>query len=165
MKKVLNNKGFSLIELMTALMVISLVLVILLSGLSFVNVVKQKAEINQKYFYNERYLNLYFQKQILESERIILKSNRVYLQDLESPDKYYNYYQYSNGLLKRYKVYEKSFNSIGSGGTSQFADNIEFFSLSLGGNDAVVLEYILSIDGKTFQRETTIQHGKTVEIF
>ncbi|MBC3797840.1 prepilin-type N-terminal cleavage/methylation domain-containing protein [Acetobacterium tundrae] len=159
-----NNKGFSLIEVITALMVISLVLVMLLSGLIFVNSIDQKAETNQKVSYNERYLNLYFQKQVLESERIIVKSGRVYLQDLESPDLYYNYYQFRNGFLRRYKVYKGSLNSIGSGGNSQFTDNIQEFSLSLGPNNEIVLEYTLSVDGESFYRKTTIRHGKTVEI-
>lgn len=164
-KLAFNTRGFSLIELITALMVISLVMLMLLSGLVFVNAVNQKAEIDQKVYYNERYLNLYFQKQVLESERIISKSNRIYLQDLENPDKYYNYYQYNNGFLRRYKVYKEGLNSIGSGGNSQFSENIQEFSLSLGSNNEIVLEYTLSIEGKTFHRRTIIQHGKMVEIF
>ncbi|MBC3887202.1 prepilin-type N-terminal cleavage/methylation domain-containing protein [Acetobacterium paludosum] len=159
-----HNKGFSLIEVITALMVISLVLVMLLSGLIFVNSIDQKAETNQKVSYNERYLNLYFQKQVLESERIIVKSDRIYLQDLENPDLYYNYYQFRNGFLRRYKVYKGSLNSIGSGGNSQFTDNVQAFSLSLGPNNEIVLEYTLSVDGENFYRKTTIRHGKTVEI-
>lgn len=80
-----------MIEVLTALVVISMVLSLLLSGLIYVNTIDKKMAIDQKLFYNERYLNLYFQKQILRSEKIYVKNNRVYLQDLESPE-HYNYY-------------------------------------------------------------------------
>lgn len=164
MKKMINKWGFSLIEVLTSLMVISLVLTMLLSGLIFVNTVNAKAKVNQKLFYSERYINLYFQKQILKSEVIYSKLNRIYLQDLENPDSYYNYYQVNNGFLKRYKVYKNSLTSIGLGGTSQFADNIQCFSLILGPHNEILLKYTLSIDGESYQRETTIQHGRVVVI-
>lgn len=159
-----KNDGFSLIEVLTSLLVISLVLGLLLSGLIFVNTIKEKTRINQKLFYNERYLNLYFQKQVLKSEKIYFRSNRVYLQDMENPDLYYNYYQYSNGFLRRYKVYKDSLNPIGKGGNSQFADNIQSFSLTLGPNQEIILKYSLAIDGVVYCRETTIKHGRTVVI-
>lgn len=159
-----KNDGFSLIEILTSLMIVSLVLGLLLSGLIFVNTVDKKAQINQKLFYSERYLNLYFQKQILKSEKIYFKNNRIYLQDLESPDRYYNYYRYSNGFLRRYKVYKNGLNPIGTGGNSQFADNIRSFSLTLGPNNEIILKYSLIIEGEIYQRETTIMHGSVVEI-
>ena len=162
-KKLFNEDGYSLIEAIMALMVISLVLVMLLSGLVFVNSIHDKAQINQKVAYNERYLNLYFQKQVLKSERVIVKHNRVYLQDLDSPDSYYNFYQYSNGFLRRFKVDNTEFNLIGGGENSQFSDNIQSFSLTLGSHNEIVLKYTLAVDGQTYQRKTTIQHGKTVE--
>jgi prepilin-type N-terminal cleavage/methylation domain-containing protein len=159
-----KNEGFSLIEVLTSLMVISLVLGLLLSGLIFVNTIKEKTQINQKLFYSERYLNLYFQKQILKSETIYYRSNRIYLQDLENPDRYYNYYQYNNGFLRRYKVYKNDLNPIGTGGNSQFADNIKSFSLTLGPNKEILLKYTLAIDGEIYHRETTFKHGRTVVI-
>ena len=162
-KKPFNEDGYSLIEAIMALMVIALVLVMLLSGLVFVNSIHDKAQINQKVAYNERYLNLFFQKQILNSERIIVKHNRVYLQDLESPDSYYNFYQYSNGFLRRFKVDNTKFNLIGGGENSQFSDNIRSFALTVGPHNEIVLEYTLAVDGQSYQRKTTIQHGKTVE--
>lgn len=159
-----KNDGFSLIEVLTSLLVISLVLGLLLSGLIFVNTIKEKTRINQKLFYNERYINLYFQKQVLKSEKIYFQNNRVYLQDLENPDLYYNYYQYSNGFLRRYKVYKDGLNPIGKGGNSQFADNIQSFSLTLGSNQEILLKYTFAIDGEIYHRETTILHGRTVVI-
>ena len=98
-----KNEGFSLIEVLTALVVISMVLSLLLSGLIYVNTIDKKMAIDQKLFYNERYLNLYFQKQILRSEKIYVKNNRVYLQDLESPE-HYNYYQAIANLPIRYSL-------------------------------------------------------------
>lgn len=159
-----KNEGFSLIEVLTSLLVISLVLGLLLSGLIFVNTIKEKTQVNQKLYYSERYLNLYFQKQVLKSETIYYGYNRIYLQDLENPDLYYNYYQYSNGFLRRYKVYKDGLNPIGSGGNSQFADNIQSFSLTLGPNKEILLKYTLAIDGEVYRRETTIKHGRTVVI-
>lgn len=159
-----KDSGFSLIEVLTSLMVISLVLGLLLSGLIFVNTINKKTQINQKLYYSERYLNLYFQKQVLKSEIIYSGNNRIYLQDMESPELYYNYYQYSNGFLRRYKVYKDGLNPIGIGGNSQFADNIQSFSLTLGPNKEILLKYSLAIDGEIYQRETTINHGRVVEI-
>jgi competence protein ComGC len=158
-----DQKGYSLLEAIIALLVIALVLVTLLSGLVFVNSIHQKAQVNQKVAYNERALNLYFQKQVLKSERIVSKLGRVYLQDLESPDYYYNFYRCQNGLLRRYKVDKTNFYLIGSGENSQFSDSIQSFSLSLGVHNEIVLAYTLVVDGQTYQRKTTIWHGKTVE--
>lgn len=163
-QRFIKNEGFSLIEVLTSLMVISLVLGLLLSGLIFVNTISKKAEVNQKLFYTERYLNLYFQKQILRSEKIYYKNNRIYLQDMESPDLYYNYYQYSNGFLRRYKVYKNGLTSIGSGGNSQFTNGVQSFSMTLGSNHEILMKYSLVVDGTIYNRETTISHGREVEI-
>lgn len=160
--KLSESAGFSLIELLTSLLVVLLVLSMLLSGIIFMNTVENKAEINQALGYNERYLNLYFQKQILQSEVIYIRNNRVYLQDLESPNDYYNYYQYSNGLLRRYKVDKKNLNPI-LGGSSQFAENFRSFSLTAGSNREMVLKYSLEYHGKVYFREMTIIHGRSVE--
>lgn len=158
-----KNDGFSLIEVLTSLMIVSLVLGLLLSGLIYTNIISQKAETNQKLFYTERYLELYFQKQVLKSEKIYFKNGRVYLQDLESPDLYYNYYLYSSGYLRRYKVYKDGLNLIGKGQSSQFADGIQYFSMTLGSHQEIILKYHLAIDGTIYCRETTISHGRTVE--
>ena len=157
-----KNEGFSLIEVLTALVVITMLLSLLLSGLIYVNTIDKKMAIDQKLFYNERYLNLYFQKQILRSEKIYVKHNRVYLQDLESPE-HYNYYQYSNGFLRRYKVSGDGLILIGSGSNSQFADSIQSFSLSLGSDQEIILKYSLAVEGMIYYRETTISHGRMVE--
>jgi len=135
----------------------------LLSGLIYVNTISKKAEINQKLFYTERYIELYFQKQILKSEKIYFKNSRVYLQDLESPDLYYNYYLYSNGYLRRYKVYKDGLNPIGKGQSSQFTDGIQYFSMTLGSKQEVILKYSLVVEGTVYYRETTISHGRVVE--
>ncbi|MBK5243507.1 MAG: type II secretion system protein [Eubacteriaceae bacterium] len=165
-KYALKNKsmGFSLIEVITSLAVISLVFIMLLSGLFFANTANKKAHSNQKIYRDERYLNLYIQKQVLESEKIIFNAETgiVYLRDLETPDLYYNYYTNSNGLVYRIKVKKATLMDIG-GGKSQFADSIQDFSLSLTPDNAVVLRYTLSYAGETIQRETIIQQGKTVE--
>lgn len=158
-----KNDGFSLIEVLTALMVISLVLMMLLSGLIYVNTVSKKAETNQKLFYSQRYIELYFQKQVLSSEKIYFKNNRVYLQDLENPDEFYNYYRYSVGYLRRYKVYKDGLNPIGKGQSSQFSDGIEYFSMTLGDNQEIILKYSLVVEGTVYYRETTISHGRVVE--
>ncbi|KNZ41430.1 prepilin-type N-terminal cleavage/methylation domain-containing protein [Acetobacterium bakii] len=160
----IKNGGFSLIEMITVLTVIALVFMMLLFGLFFSNTINTKARINQEIFNEERFLNLYFQKQILESRRIIVKSDRLYLQDLETPN-YYNYYIMSNGMIKRYKVYETNLSTIGTGASSQLADNIKNFSISLDPAAAavIILKYTLSYEGETYEREITIEHGKIVE--
>ncbi|MEO1814872.1 MAG: type II secretion system protein [Acetobacterium sp.] len=158
-----KKDGFSLIEILTSLLVISLVLVMLLSGLVYVNTISKKVETNQKLFYSERYIELFFQKQILESEKIYFKNNRVYLQDLENPDLYYNFYQYSSGYLRRYKVSKNGLTLIGSGANSQFANDIQSFSMTLGTNQEILLKYSLVVEGTVYYREITISHGRVVE--
>jgi len=160
----IKDRGFSLIEVITALAVIALVFMMLLSGLFFANAINKKDRIKQEIFYEERFLNLYFQKQILESERIILKSGRLYLQDLETHS-YYNYYGMTNGIIKRHKVYAANLTTIGSGESSQLADNIMNFSIALdpATDNAIIIKYTLAYEGGTYERETTIQHGKVVE--
>jgi len=164
-----KNKGFSLIELLMTLGVISLVFIMLLTGLFFTATANKKAQINQKIFRDERYLNLYIQKQVLESDEIFVKNGTVYLRDPEKsedipPKWYYNYYTNSNGLVNRKKVKGDTLKDIGAGGSSQFAEGIQDFSLSLDGNSAIVLSYTLTYAGKEIQRETTIQYGKTVVV-
>lgn len=158
-----NNYGFSLIELLTALMVTSLLLGLLLSGLIYVKTIDEKAAVNQKLYYNQRYIELFFQKQVLESETIYYKGGRVYLQDLERPE-LYNYYHYSSGYLRRYKVWKDGLRPIGMGQNSQFTDGIEDFSLSLGPHQEIILKYSLAIEGTIYYRETTISHGRVVEL-
>lgn len=158
-----KKDGFSLIEVLTSLMVMSLLLGLLLSGLIYMNIINEKTATNQKLFYSERYIGLYFQKQILKSEKIYLKNGRVYLQDLESPDLYYNYYRYNNGYLRRYKVYKDGLSLIGEGQSSQFIDNIQYFAMTLGTNNEIHLKYSLVIEGTIYYRETTISHGRLVE--
>ena len=159
-----KNKGFSLIEVLITFSVIALVFSMLLSGLVFTNTVNKKVQGDQKIFRDERYINLYIQKQILESEQIIFKkeTGTVYLQDLETPE-LYNYYRSSHGIVYRIKVRKDTLKDIGMGGTSQFADSIPNFSLLLEPDDAIHLDYTLSYAGKTIRRETIIQPGKTVK--
>jgi|LGVF01.2.fsa_nt_gb prepilin-type N-terminal cleavage/methylation domain-containing protein len=158
-----KNRGYTLIEVLTTLTLIVLIFGLLLSGLIFANTIQNKTKMNQELFYKERYINLYFQKQILESDQIFIKNKRIYLQDLESPEKYYNYYRCINGRLKRYKVYRGSLSSIGLGSSSQFLNNITEFSLGIGENNAIILSYTLIIDGRDHHRETVINYGKLVE--
>lgn len=164
-----KNKGFTLIEVMMTLGVISLVFIMLLTGLFFTNTANKKARMNQKIFRDERYINLYIQKQVLESEKIIFKDGTVYLRDPEKsedtpPKWYYNYYTNNNELVYRKKVKEETLRDIGSGGTSQFAEGIHDFSLTLGPNNTILLSYSLSIEGEMIRKGTTIQYGKTVEV-
>ncbi|MGV8907170.1 MAG: type II secretion system protein [Acetobacterium sp.] len=159
-----KNNGFSLIEVLMTLSVMALVFSMLLSGLVFTNTANKKARGDQKIFNDERYINLYIQKQVLESQEIYLneQTGTVYLQDLETPD-LYNYYKNSNGIVYRVKVKKSTLKDIGMGGTSQFADNIQDFSLTLEPDNVIHLGYTLSYAGETIQRETIIQYGKLVE--
>lgn len=166
-----KNRGFSLIEVLMTLGMMAMVFSMLLSGIVFTNTANKKAQGDQKIFRDERYINLYIQKQILESEKIFFQKETgiIYLRDPERsedtpPKWYYNYYKNKNQLVYRIKVKEDTLRDIGMGGTSQFADSIQDFSLSLGPDNAILLSYTLSYDGKTIHKETIIQHGKTVEV-
>lgn len=159
-----KNSGFSLIEVLITLSVTTLVFSMLLSGLIFTNTANKKAQGDQKKFCEERYINLYIQKQVLESQEIYLneETKTVYLQDLETPE-LYNYYKNSNGIVYRIKVRKDTLKDIGMGGTSQFAESIQDFSLTLEPDKTIHLVYTLSYAGETIQRETIIQYGRLVE--
>jgi hypothetical protein len=117
--------------------------------------------------YIERSIHLQFQKQILQSEKIIMReeSSRVYLQDMETPS-YYNYYSFTSatGILYRNKVYATTLGTIGSGAKNQYADNLTSFSLSLIDEKKIRLAYTVDIDGESISRNYLIEHGKVVEL-
>lgn len=127
-----STKGYTLIELIVSLSVTSLLLLLLLSTLQFSNRVSESIKQSDGVGREVRNIHLFFQKQILKSEKIYIKDDRVYLQDTDhSNSSFYNYYDLNkeSGVLYRYKVYEQNLSSIGLGGTSQIGDQIEKFSM------------------------------------
>lgn len=159
-----NIRGFTLIELIVTMNFIGIIFLLLISGLFYGNLMNEREKVNQKNTHNERYLNLYFQKQILESDKIILFGNRVYLQDLETPTLYNYYAGSSNGILRRYKANNNSnMTPIGSGGNSQFADTIEKFSMVAENEKFILLTYTIASQKNPFQREIRIYHGRPIE--
>lgn len=121
--------GYTLVELIVALSVIAMVLTLSLSTLAFFNRVSLTFHGGEEGEESFRAMHLYFQKQIERSEKIYLKNGQVYLQDMESPKTYYNYYTLKSQMIYRNKARTSDLMTIGSGSTSQFSSGIESFSL------------------------------------
>ncbi|MGL4607849.1 MAG: prepilin-type N-terminal cleavage/methylation domain-containing protein [Eubacteriaceae bacterium] len=161
--RLLGKRGFTLLEVMISLSIVSLIFLVLLSGLFFVNKTEEKMRKNQMNVYDERYLVTFFQKQILNSEQIIIYNQRVYLQDLESPEAYYNYYESTSQMLRRYKVLNnEKMTSIGPGGNSQFSEKIKGFSMTKGSETSLVIRYQVERNQEMITREVKIQHGRPI---
>lgn len=141
MVDIMNEKGYTLVELIVTLAMVSMILLLLLSTFQFLMGVNEKIKYTEGSGRNVRDLHLFFQKQILKSEKIYEKKGVVYLQDMESEKyQYYNYYYLdkTSEILNRYKVNEIHLSSIGLGGKSQIADRIESFNMSAEGNNILI---------------------------
>ena len=124
-----NDKGVTLIELLTAIAIIGLVSVVISSmfifGIKSYNVAEQQIES----YSSGRLAYLNLERQIKRSEIILIKDDIVYIQDLESPAKYYNYYILADSQIKKCKVDRDNLAHIPYGYKSQFAKNIADFEL------------------------------------
>ncbi len=158
--------GFTIIEVIVTLMVMGLVFLIILPGFYTNHIISEKGLINRQHGAIQRQFNLFFRKQIYQSDCIYVQEGRVYLRDLETPD-YYNTYTFKGGLLMRYKFKKKYENnefkrlvSIGLGSTSQFEKGLTAFSLDLLDQDHLLVSYQLEGDENTY--EIQVEHGKKV---
>lgn len=134
-----NKKGYTLIELLTALFVSSSVLFLLVSTLGFSgNITAKITEKTSKNIEVKKTI-IYLQKQILKSKVIVSKNGRIYLEDMEN-SAYYNYYNQSAGVVFRNKVAKATLEAV-PGGKSQMAVGFDAFDLSLLEKGSLVLKY------------------------
>ena len=167
-----KNNGYTIIEVIVSVMVMALVFSIILPGFYMTHLIAEKGLIDRHQTSIQRHLNLFFRKQIYESDCIYIQDGNVYLKDLEPPsnpliEKYYNVYSVKNDLLMRHK-YKEFFNDgkivkldlIPSGGTSQFEKGIQTFSIELMDENHLLVSYQLA--GDENRHEMLIEHGKKV---
>ncbi|WKY47114.1 prepilin-type N-terminal cleavage/methylation domain-containing protein [Eubacteriaceae bacterium ES3] len=160
-----NQKGMTLIEVITALMVLGLVFSAILPGLYLVNRLEDADSSERQDSYIERMMSVYFKKQVYQSEVIYDKGGILYLQDLETPD-YYNRYSLSGSTIMRYKYRKTTDNnlvSIGLGGTSQFERGFQSFSIKFSPENEEFIEITYRLTDKMETEEILIEHGKKIE--
>lgn len=125
-----NIRGYTLTELLIALSITALVSFLSVSLLIFFNRINSET-YNDVYYFEQEYQHImaYLQKQIEHSEYIYVKDGRIYLQDLESGERYYNYFTADRNtkILYRIKTDRTTLKSIGSGSTGQFSSPVEEF--------------------------------------
>lgn len=124
-----HDKGVTLIELLIVIAIISLISMVVVSmfifGIRSFKVAEQQIES----YSNVRLTYLNLERQIRRSEKIFVKDDVVYIQDLESSAKYYNYYTLVGSQIKKCKVDKDNLVHIPYGYKSQFAENIVEFEL------------------------------------
>jgi prepilin-type N-terminal cleavage/methylation domain-containing protein len=133
-----SNAGYTLVEVIIALAVITLVAALSLSTLSFFSGMVRRFSAQGSRDDEFRKMHLFFQKQIEKSDYLYIKDGNLYLQDMENPTKYYNYYQLNtgSGIIYRYKAAYGTLQNIGLGETSQFSSAATQFGLQAGKNAA-----------------------------
>ena len=123
-----HNAGFTLVELLVTLMMLTAVCGVCGLALSvFVRSLPAARPTAEDQAFQS--IHLYLKNQLGASSTVIIKNGAVYLKDPETPG-YYNYYTRSAGdLLMRHKV-DAHLQGIGSGETSQFAARVRDFALT-----------------------------------
>jgi len=86
-----RNHGYTLVEVIVALSIMGMTLTLALSTFTFT--IKLRDTLDARLFLNQEQRNmmLFFEKQILYSEKIFIKGDIVYLHDVENKA-YYNQY-------------------------------------------------------------------------
>lgn len=140
----MNERGYTLVEILFALAVFSVIAIVLLM-LFQMGTLFQK--VNDSDYHLEREairLHLFFQDQLLKSDKVYIKNNKIYLQDRDIiSEGYYNYYQLdaNRKILFRYKSKDR-INNI-SGGTAQFAKPMTHFMFVHQGDGTFILTFVL----------------------
>lgn len=125
-----SNKGVTLIELLITMAIIAMVTMITISIFLIASKSYHIAEQQVESYSSGRMAYLNLERQMKKSEKIFIKDNIIYIEDLENPHKYYNYYTLVGTQIKRHKVKKESLVRIPNGCTSQFAENIAAFELT-----------------------------------
>lgn len=153
------QKGFSVIEYVIVLGFCIIITSIIFQLFDLGSKSYQKSIDQIEVGTSIRYPYIFLEKQIKSSDEIIVKDGIVYLQDLESPDSYYNYYELKNNLIYRYKVNPTTLIPISLGGISQFAINIQSFSLVYNHDNILSLNIIAQKQGDSVDMKTDIRVG------
>lgn len=134
-----NREGYTLIEVLTALFISSMVLVLLITSLQFSGEIAGKITDKTIRGQESKRACLFLQKQLSKSREIFMKNGQIYLQDMENPD-YYNFYTLeASGTVYRNKVDKAKLEPIKMGGKSQLIRSVVRFEFSLEGKNAVRL--------------------------
>lgn len=139
-----NREGYTLIEVLTALFLTSMILMLLVASLQFGGEIAGKLSGKIIHGQESKQACLFLQKQLSKSPEIFVKNGQVYLQDMENPD-YYNFYTLEGGeTVYRNKVEKVDLQPIKTGGKSQLIHNVVRFEFKLEEKDAVrlVIEFI-----------------------
>jgi hypothetical protein len=110
-----------------------------------------------------RHTMIVLEKQIQSSDRIVVQSGRVYLQDLET-SMYMNYYTLEGIYLYKNKVRE-DLTSIGLGAKSQMAYNIFGFQLNLHSSGGVEVKLESRVEDQVYAMSKIIQPTCPVYVF
>ncbi len=158
-----NEKGVTLIELIIVIALIGLIGIVV-GSMFFTGIRSFNTADEQVASYSSgrlAYLNL--ERQMKRSEEIFIKDDKVYIQDLETPQ-YYNYYILVGSQIKKYKVNKGDLEHIESGYASQFAENIKEFELVKAEDSENIfkLRIIAEKEGKKLELNSHIRVGVEV---
>lgn len=139
------NKGFTLIELIVSLLLMTLILGTVFHYFYFQYNTYENLYSDIASMEKLRFLSIQLEKQICNTPRIYVVGVTVYLKDIETPE-YYNYYTLANKILYKTKT-NSDLKDIGLGSKSQIANKIDTF-------------FMTYIDSKTIQLTIEVSEGK-----
>ena len=154
-----EKKGFTLMEVITTLAVTSMITVLCLSAVSFLNVFTAKVADPSSADSQFRSIHVFLQKQIETSDTIRIHNGQVYLRDMES-SQYYNHYGYIQKVLYRYKS-DNALIDIGPGDKSQLGISLDSFVLeavTASGTPTGDIHLAIRFSNNTKTYETTIHY-------
>lgn len=141
-----NQNGYTLVEMLTAIFITSMVLGLLVTSLQFS--CRMTEGISRKTISGQesKRAYLFIQKQLAKSQKIFVQNGRVFLQDMETPA-YYDFYTLEGGaMVYRNKVDKITLKPINAGGKSQLIHRVTRFELSLEGTDTLQMTLEFSGD-------------------
>lgn len=141
-----NQKGYTLIEMLTAIFITSMVLGLLVTSLQFSCRLTEGISCKTISGQESKRAYLFIQKQLAKSQKIFVKDGRVYLQDMETPD-YCDFYTLEGGaMVYRNKVHKDTLKPIEKGGKSQLIHRVTRFELRLEEMDTLQMTLEFSGD-------------------
>lgn len=144
-----KNKGFSLIELLVGMLLLSLAwsmaIGILGNQFKMVHGLTNQMDVET----TVRHTMILLERQLEQSDRIIVENGTLYLRDLENPA-YLNYYSLEGIYLHKNKVYE-NLRSIGLGSKSQMAYPITTFQMEPQKNGTVLITVESSFEEQVYR--------------
>lgn len=161
-----DQRGVTLVELLIVLALIGMIMGVVysmfFSGLRSFHTADEQVES----YSSGRMAFMNIERQIKSSEEIFYTSedDTIFLQDLESPNDYYNYYTLVDKILRKNKITIENLQNgtIVPENTYPLAGNIKSFDISQLDDRTFLLQLTSEVNGKELELNSRIRVGVPV---